>query len=325
MKRTLKMQNKRQVALIVCMGISMVVAVVGWTVVSRDDETPTGTAQLSENAYDAPTSNVTETSNATESNTPENDGTVDTSANSENAAEDHLNNMDINAAEDHLNNMDIIDGNAANESTGEENAGGIISPGEIISAKDITKDTTGMPYATPDSKDDDGHTAAANHGIAASNADSPVKQAEETADWEPAQDEIYVWQDGDREMRAYLQTDLTADPQGAVIPSTDTSSGSGNADTTGLPVFRSESGALMTLPGGVLVCLNPEWSDTQIETFFISNDVAMSAVSPMEYLDDCFEVETDPGFASLNLSNTLAAQDGVEIANPNWWTEAAPA
>ena len=140
--------------------------------------------------------------------------------------------------------------------------------------------------------------------------------------------EVYTWHDGDRVMSAWLQSDLAVSADGAIIQRSTADDGTaGTAEVTGGtdgggPVFRSSSGALMALPGGVLICLNPEWSETQIETFFTSNGIDMSTVSPInEYLDDCFIVETDPGFASLNLANALAGQAGVEISSPNWWTE----
>ena len=34
-----------------------------------------------------------------------------------------------------------------------------------------------------------------------------------------------------------------------------------------------------------------------------------------------FLVETEPGFPSLELANALAAQAGVWVSSPNWWSD----
>ena len=41
----------------------------------------------------------------------------------------------------------------------------------------------------------------------------------------------------------------------------------------------------------------------------------------MEFLENGFLVQTEPGFPSLELANELAAQEGVVISSPNWWRE----
>ena len=77
----------------------------------------------------------------------------------------------------------------------------------------------------------------------------------------------------------------------------------------------------MTLPGGVLLALDPEWTDTETDAFFTSNKISMDRVSELEWLTNGFFIETEPGFPSLELANELAGQDGVELSSPNWWTE----
>ena len=79
----------------------------------------------------------------------------------------------------------------------------------------------------------------------------------------------------------------------------------------------------MTLPGGVLLALNPAWSKAETDAFFADNDIKLSRVSELGFVANGFFVETDPGFPSLNLANALAGQDGVELSSPNWWTEAS--
>ena len=41
-------------------------------------------------------------------------------------------------------------------------------------------------------------------------------------------------------------------------------------------------------------------------------------MSSLDYLTNGFFVETDPGFASLDLAKALAGQVGVELSSPNW-------
>ena len=140
----------------------------------------------------------------------------------------------------------------------------------------------------------------------------------------PKQGQVYTYEDGDRTVRVRLQSDLEVSGDGSVAR------GSGehivtkdsSRRSTGQPVFRSESsGTLMTLPGGVLLVLDAEWSTAETNAFFARNRIKLSRVSDLDVAANSFFVETEPGFASLNLANTLAEQDGVLISSPNWWRE----
>ena len=152
-----------------------------------------------------------------------------------------------------------------------------------------------------------------------------------------AQGDVYTWQDGDRTVGAQLQLDLVVLDDGAIVSRDDivadtgneqnvprsADGGSGESDGTSSsnPVFLSESAELMTLPGGVVVVLDPEWDAAEAAAFFTANGIAPSRVSSLDYLTNGFFVETDPGFASLDLANALAGQVGVELSSPNWWRE----
>ena len=182
----------------------------------------------------------------------------------------------------------------------------------------------GLEFAPPDSSG----TSGKDEGITISDQDRSQKGGESNA---PVQGRSYTWEDGDRTLAAYLQTDLVVDdgsddsPRDVVAAN----AGGGNivkgtggrSDGGTLPVFRSESGTLMTLPGGVLLVLDPEWSAAQVSSFFSSNGIKLNRVSELSYAPNGFFVETEPGFPSLELANTLAAQDGVELSSPNWWRE----
>ena len=143
--------------------------------------------------------------------------------------------------------------------------------------------------------------------------------------------EVYSWKDGDRTLNVVLQDDLVVQDServsvGAEVVArgaTDSIVRVESASTEdSLPVFRSQSGGgLMTLPGGVLVSLDSEWDQGQVESFFSQNGISMDQVEALDFLPNGFLVKTAPGFPSLNLANSLADQDGVEVSSPNWWTQ----
>ncbi len=143
----------------------------------------------------------------------------------------------------------------------------------------------------------------------------------------PALGRLYIWQDGDRTHSARLVLDRVVLDDGTVVPRDSVADGSG-ADGAGgdgaggaRPVFLSESGEQMTLPGGVILVLDPEWDADAVAGFLSRNGIEPDRVSELSYLPNGFVVATEPGFASLDLANALAGQAGVEIASPNWSRE----
>ena len=147
----------------------------------------------------------------------------------------------------------------------------------------------------------------------------------------PDQEPVHTWEDGDRTMRVLLQGDLAVQKTAANTPEdVVVSEGAGDSvvrrqarhGPDAHPVFRSESGGgLMTLPGGVLLALDPAWDDAQVGDFFSHNDISTDRTSELGFLRNGFLIETEPGFPSLELANALAGQDGVLISSPNWRTE----
>jgi hypothetical protein len=142
---------------------------------------------------------------------------------------------------------------------------------------------------------------------------------------------VYTYQDGDRTLRVVLEPPKQSQETVAEAASEDgvvkkgelasiTRKQSGPGD--GQPVFRSESGGgLMTLPGGIILGLDPEWDRDTVEKFFSQNGIALERASELDFVDNGFFVETEPGFPSLELANTLADQDGVILSSPNWSRE----
>ena len=143
---------------------------------------------------------------------------------------------------------------------------------------------------------------------------------------------VYTWEDGDRTLSVELQDDLTVQstadnaPDDVVVVRGISKSivrKQAKHGEDSLPVFRSQSGGgLMTLPGGVLLALDPEWDADAVEGFFARNDIPADRRSELDFIPNGFLVETEPGLASLELANALAVQNGVDIASPNWWWEA---
>ena len=142
---------------------------------------------------------------------------------------------------------------------------------------------------------------------------------------------VYTWQDGDRTLRVVLESrqavhetvaDTTEDSEVAKGASDNVVRERSVPGSDGQPVFRSESGGeLMTLPGGIILALDPEWDQHTVERFFSRNGIALDRTSELDFLPNGFFVETEPGFPSLELANTLADQDGVILSSPNWSRE----
>ena len=142
---------------------------------------------------------------------------------------------------------------------------------------------------------------------------------------------VYTYRDGGRTVRLVLEDDLlvqntsalTADDDVVVRGARDSivRKKSGEYHAAG-PVFRSESGGgLMTLPGGVLLALDPEWDQAQVDGFFSRDNIPTDRTSEVDFVPNGFLVQTGPGFPSLELANALAGRDGVLVSSPNWWRE----
>ncbi len=128
----------------------------------------------------------------------------------------------------------------------------------------------------------------------------------------------FTWQDGEHTRQVRLVPGVVAEPAadstGIVVRQAQHSS---NTE----PVFLSAEGELMTLPGGVLLALDPEWSESEVDRFFSANGIAQTRISERSFTANAFFVETAPGLPSLELANALAGQEGVAISSPNWRRE----
>ena len=142
---------------------------------------------------------------------------------------------------------------------------------------------------------------------------------------------VYTWEDGDRTLQAVLQSDLVVQENAAITPEDEVVQRGAKDSIVRKqvkhgsdvqPVFRSGSGGgLMTLPGGVVLVLDPGWDQDAVESFFSWNGLSLEPASELDFLENAFLVETDPGFPSMELANALAGQDGVIVSSPNWSRE----
>ena len=91
---------------------------------------------------------------------------------------------------------------------------------------------------------------------------------------------------------------------------------SGDGESAEIQV--SVGGVPVSLPGGVVVTLEPAWSRAETDAFFAANGIGSERVSELGFTTNAFLVETAPGIPGLVLSNSLAVQDGVRLASPDW-------
>ena len=170
-------------------------------------------------------------------------------------------------------------------------------------------------------------TIATEDGI-----EDATKRTTGAGDTAPSRGRVYTWEDGDRTLRAFLQPDLAVTRAGAAATAETPVARAGPgvivrvadaSEAEGEPVFRSSSGALMTLPGGVLLVFDRDWGKAKTDAFLASHGIAAARVSPLGAVRNGFVVATGPGFASLELANALAGEDGVVLSSPNWWRERA--
>ncbi len=160
---------------------------------------------------------------------------------------------------------------------------------------------------------------------------------EEAEPVQPSPGPLYTWHDGDRVLQVRLDPNLTVQSDGDGITRDDIvtrsdrtaahgrsavrSDGTEQRSTESEPVFWSESGQMMALPGGIVLVLDADWDQAAVDEFLRRNGIASSLVTELDFVANGFFIETDPGFPSLNLANSLASQDGVELSSPNWWFE----
>ena len=193
------------------------------------------------------------------------------------------------------------------------------------------------PVAVPD--DPPGNTAVPTSAAASSRDSSPrggqfldaytgptaPRQGPSVAASEQGAE--YTWQDGAVTRRMRLQLDLVAQPTSQNRDDDVVAVDQGERSIVrrqerheqgaGEPVFRTESGHLVTFPGGMLIMLDGAWDAAQVQSFFTNHGIDMSRVEGQTFGPNAFLVSTESGFAALELANDLAAEEGVVYAVPD--------
>ena len=121
---------------------------------------------------------------------------------------------------------------------------------------------------------------------------------------------VYTWQDGDRTLRVVLEprqavhetvADTTEDGEVEKGASDNVVRERSVPGGDGQPVFRSESGGeLMTLPGGIILALDPEWDQHTVEGFLSRNGIALDRTSELDFLPMASLWKRSPAFLPWN-------------------------
>lgn len=168
----------------------------------------------------------------------------------------------------------------------------------------------------------------------------------------------YVWYDGDREQKIWLNPQLVADfsqgagkqttlganvaatpvqtrhPQAGVrmwklggvsatassaaIQSLQASQPAGKYS----PVFHdgaSNSASMRALPGNIIVYLDPAWDASAVDAWLKSKK--LEVVKKLEIGTNIFVLKTGPGLEALDTANALYKSGEVKAAFPDWWQE----
>ena len=158
-----------------------------------------------------------------------------------------------------------------------------------------------------------------------------VSQGEPLPQTGPDQKVPKYWRDGDRLVPVQIEV---LDPPGTGTPGNGGTRGSEasgqqqrsvqelrsdpSGDGESAEIQVSVGGVPVSLPGGVVVALDPAWSRAETDAFFAANGIGPERVSELGFTTNAFLVETAPGIPGLVLSNSLAVRDGVRLASPDW-------
>ena len=98
----------------------------------------------------------------------------------------------------------------------------------------------------------------------------------------------------------------------------DNASGESRDDSGEFPVFRTDTGQLVSPVGGVILSLDRSWSSQAVDEFLEAND--LEDVEPLG-IPNVYLVDTEAGLEAIEFANRLARLPGVVSCSPNLWTE----
>lgn len=165
----------------------------------------------------------------------------------------------------------------------------------------------------------------------------------------------YVWYDGDREQRVWLNPQLVAEfnpgaggentmkkahsgarvlspkhNQAAVrlwhlddmvettIRSLKVTHPQGNYSAV-LHDEPASTGRMRALPGNIIVYLNPQWDVTAVNNWLSARKLEI--VKKLEVGPNIYVIKTAPGLEALEIANALYRSGEVKAAFPDWWQE----
>ena len=85
-----------------------------------------------------------------------------------------------------------------------------------------------------------------------------------------------------------------------------------------VPVFRTDTGQLVSPVGGVILSLDRSWSKNAVDSFLKAND--LNEVEALG-MPNVYLVTTEPGLKAIEVANHLALLPGVTASSPNFWTQ----
>ncbi len=139
--------------------------------------------------------------------------------------------------------------------------------------------------------------------------------------------EVYVWYDGEEERRVRVVPNQTDDPVGDLPRDTNDTAGSaatGHAPGLAEPVFIDEStDETLTWDGGIIIVLDPEWTDADTTSFFAAQGFTPDQIEPLP-LRNAFVIAVNASPNGIQTAAQLAQLDGVLSASPDWSVEFEP-
>jgi len=170
--------------------------------------------------------------------------------------------------------------------------------------------------------------------------------------------QTYVWYDGEREQRVWLNPQVIAE----FNPGTEGASAMKSAyagarvvptkhkqaavrlwqlDSTAETAIRSlkashpqgsysavlhdapvSTGRMRALPGNVIVYLNPQWNQAAVSNWLSARKLEI--VKKLEIGPNIYVIKTGPGLEALETANALYRSGEVKAAFPDWWQEVVP-
>lgn len=186
------------------------------------------------------------------------------------------------------------------------------------------------------------------NAMGASRPVTPTRAAPELA-------QSYVWYDGDREQKVWLNPQVVAEfnpgkRSDTAVRSVDANaqllavkhqqagvrlwqmSNTGDVAVRALktdnpggrysPVFHdgpSSASSMRALPGNIIITLDPAWDAATVTAWLQKRN--MEVVKKLEIGPNIYVIKTGPGLEALETANTLYQSGEVKAAFPDWWQE----